>query len=317
MSETSGNTAGVLEPTTSVSTQSVQALNAGTPREARRELPEDPLVTIQPGKGWGALDLGDVWTYRELLYFLIWRDVKVRYKQTALGVAWVLLQPLLMTLIFTVFLGMLARVPTGGIPYPLMVYVGLLPWTFFSGAVATGGMSLVGNANLITKIYFPRLLIPASAVGSRLVDFAVAFVILIGLTLYYHDSVSVTWGILMLPPLIVLVTLLALGFGLLTSALNVKYRDIGVALPVLIQLWMFVSPVLYPASLVRQNIPQKWWLVYALNPLVGIVGGFRAALIGQDFDWPALAISAVFTAAMLLLSSFLFRRVEKSFADVI
>ena len=277
-------------------------------------LPEEPLVIIEPKRAGAGLGLRETWAYRELLYFLAWRDLKVRYKQTALGVVWVIMQPLLMTLIFTAFLGVLARVPTGGVPYPLMVYVGLLPWTFFSNAVMHGGSSIVGSANLITKVYFPRLTIPSAAVAARLVDFGVAFVILFGLMAFY--GVGPTWRSLMLPVLVVLTALLALGFAMLVAALNVRYRDVGVILPVAMQLWMFVSPVLYPSRLVRDAWPRAFRL-YALNPLVGIVDGFRSAIFGQPFDWPALGWSAAFTLAVVAGSAYLFRRVEKGFADVI
>lgn len=274
-------------------------------------LPDDPLVTIKPSKSWVALDLHSLWAYRELLYFLIWRDLKVRYKQTILGIAWVVMQPLLITLIFTVFLGFLVRVPSDGVPYPLFVYIGLLPWTFFSSAVTNSGNSLVSNAHLITKVYFPRLLVPASAVGARLMDFGIAFVLLAALMAYYR--VAPTRNIIALPGLIILVTLFALGCGMLISALNVKYRDIGIMIPVLMQLWMFVSPVVYPQSL----IPPKWQTLYALNPLVGIVGGFRAAVLGEAFNSTALIASVLITFALLAYSAYMFRRVEKSFADIV
>lgn len=277
-------------------------------------LPEEPIVTIEPRGSWARLEFRELWAYRELLYFLTWRDVKVRYKQTALGVLWVVIQPLLMTMIFTVFLGMLARVPTDGLPYPLMVYVGLLPWTFFANAVMQAGTSIVGNSNLITKVYFPRLIVPASAVAARLVDFAVAFGILFGLMAFYR--VGLTWQAAMLPALVVLPALLALGFGMLVAALNVRYRDVGVVLPVMMQLWMFVSPVLYPSRLVRDMWPGGYRL-YALNPMVGIVDGFRATLLGQPFDWAALGWAAAVTLFTVAGSAYAFRRVEKSFADII
>ncbi|HWS87089.1 MAG TPA: ABC transporter permease [Pyrinomonadaceae bacterium] len=278
---------------------------------APHALPDEPLVTIEPGKSWAGLDLRELWEYRELLYFLIWRDVKVRYKQAALGLAWVLIQPLLMTAVFTIFLGKLARVPSDGTPYMLFAYIGLLIWGFFSSSVMNSSASLVGNAHLITKVYFPRGVVPAAAVGARLVDLAVSSLLLVGLLVYYR--VAPTAALLALPPLLVMTTLLALACGMLTSSLNVKYRDMGVALPVLMQLWMYLSPVLYPLSLV----PEGWRGVYALNPLVGIVSGFRAAVLGGEFDWYALAVSASFTLALLVCASYLFRRVEREFADVI
>ena len=301
---------GVLKA--AVKTQSASDA-AATPRQdhVKPHLPSLPLVTIKPTTAHSALDFRDLWAYRELLYFLTWRDVKVRYKQTVLGVLWVVMQPLLTTLIFTIFLGMLARVPSGGVPYPLLVYAGLLPWTFFSSSVTSSGNSLVSSANLITKVYFPRLIVPMAAIGARLVDFGIAFLILVALMIYYR--VGLTWNVLALPALVVLTTLLALGLGLFISALNVRYRDVSMALPVLMQLWMFVSPVLYPLGLV----PERWRMLYSLNPLVGVIAGFRSALLGEAFNWWALAVTSVVTLVMLFSSAYMFRRVERSFADVI
>ena len=287
---------------------------ASTPPPAKRSLPEHPLVVIQPGRGFGGAWLRELWAYRELLFFLAWRDVKVRYKQTALGVLWVVMQPLLMTLIFTVFLGVLARVPSDGFPYPLMVFAALLPWTFFSNAINQSAASIVGNTSLITKVYFPRLIVPAASIGGRLIDFAVAFVILFGLMAFY--GVFPTWRIVMVPILVVLIALLALGFGFLVAALNVRYRDVGVILPVVMQLWMFASPVLYPSRLVRDAWPRGYAL-YALNPIVGIVDGFRAALFGRSFDWSALGVATVISLFILAVSAYFFRRVERRFADII
>ncbi len=298
----------VLEPAT---TQTTSSSRAEPPRQISPSLPEEPLVIIEPSKSWVAINLRDLWTYRELLYFLIWRDLKVRYKQAVLGVVWVVIQPLLTTVIFTIFLGLLARIPSDGIPYPIFVYAGLLPWTFFANAVSNSGNSLVGNAHLITKVYFPRMIIPGAAIGARLVDFAVAFITLAGFMIYYN--VAITWSILMLPVLVVLITLFSLGFGMWISALNVKYRDVGIAIPVLIQLWMFVSPVVYSSSLV----PARWQWIYALNPLVGIIEGFRASLLGREFNWSALAISTIITLALLIYAAYDFRRMEKSFADIV
>jgi homopolymeric O-antigen transport system permease protein len=275
-------------------------------------LPDEPLVRIRPGATRRLLDLHDLGPYRELLYFLTWRDVKVRYKQAFLGMAWVVVQPVLMTVIFTVFLGVLARVPSERrVPYPLFAYVGLLPWTFFSSAIQSSATSVVNNTHLITKVYFPRLIVPAAAVAARLVDFGVGFVVLIGLMILY--GVTPTWHAAALPLLILLTVLLALGVGLSISALNVKYRDVGIIVPVAVQLWMFVSPVLYPTSLV----PERWHSLYALNPLVGIIDGFRAAIFGRPFDWCALLSSTVITALVVVQGLYLFRRTEMSFADAI
>lgn len=304
----------ISEPTTTTT----PPVSSTPPRPSRHQLPDEPLVTIEPGKSWSAMDLREVWSHRGLLYFLIWRDLKVRYKQTFLGVAWVVMQPLLMTLIFTVFLGMLARVPTGGVPYPLLVYSGLLPWTFFSSAVTGCSYSLVGNAHLITKVYFPRVLIPAASVGARLVDFAISFAIMIGLMLFYrivlHYNLVLTWKLAFLPVLIALTTLLAFALGTLASGLNVRYRDVGVALPVLIQLGMFVSPVLYP---VNPLVPPNWRTLYFLNPIAGLIDGFRVALLGGEFSYFGLAVSAGYTIVLLICAGYLFRRIEQSFADVI
>ncbi len=280
-------------------------------------LPDEPLVTIEPNRSWLPLNFGDLWTYRELLYFLTWRDIRVRYKQTLLGILWVVMQPLLMTLIFSVFLGILARVPTGGLPYPLLIFTGLLPWNLFSSGVGAATYSLVGNSNLITKVYFPRVLVPAASIAARLVDFAIAFAFLGGILAYYrvvrHYDIALTWNLAAIPFLIALTTLLSFGLGMLVSALNVKYRDVGVALPVIIQLWMFVSPVLYPSGIV----PGKWQQLYALNPLVGLIDGFRAALLGERFNQFALAVSVSFTIGLLIVSAFIFRRFEKNFADFV
>ncbi|MGI9164775.1 MAG: ABC transporter permease [Pyrinomonadaceae bacterium] len=274
-------------------------------------LPDRPLVTIEPSGSWVALDLRSLWVYRELLYFLTWRDVKVRYKQTLLGAAWAIIQPLFSMLVFTLLFGRLAGLPSDGIPYPLFAYAGLLPWTFFQTAVTNSGNSLVGNSNLITKVYFPRMIIPGATVGAALIDFAVAFVVLIGLMIYY--GVALTWGILMLPVLVALTTLLALGVGMWMSALNVKYRDIRYALPFLIQLWMFFSPIIYPLSMV----PEKWRWLLALNPLTGIIEGFRSSLFGRKFDWTIIIISTAITLLLLVYSAYAFRRMEKTFADIV
>ncbi len=299
----------VLEPATITPSKQAERTLHTAP-----QLPDEPLVRIRPGRSWVAVDLSDLWAYRELFYFLIWRDLKVRYKQTALGVAWAILQPLFTMLIFTLFFGKLAGIEsrTGGVPYPVFVYAGLLLWTFFSNAVTNSGNSLVGNSNLLSKIYFPRMLIPAATVGAGLVDLAIAFLLLIPLMIYY--GVAVSWTVVMLPPLVALTTLLALGVGMWLSALNVKYRDVRFALPFLIQLWMFVSPIIYPSSFV----PDRWRWLLALNPLTGIIDGFRASLFGhQEFDWATLALSTVITLAVLLYAAYAFWRMEENFADIV
>ena len=272
---------------------------------------DKPIVVIEPGKSWVSLNLSDLWGYRELIYFLIWRDVKVRYKQTLLGAAWAVIQPLVNMLIFTVLFGKLVKIPSDSVPYPIFVYAGLLPWTFFSNAVTGSGNSLIGNANLITKIYFPRMIIPTSAVGAGLVDFIIAFILLAGLMVYY--GIALTWNILLLPAMILLTTLLALGIGMWMAAMNVKYRDVRYALPFVIQAWMFLTPIIYPSSL----IPESWRWTLKLNPLAGIIEGYRASLCTLPVDWAALAVSAFATLAILLFSSYTFRRMEKDFAEFV
>ncbi|HKQ06563.1 MAG TPA: ABC transporter permease [Blastocatellia bacterium] len=272
--------------------------------------PELQVVTIGASR-WSQFGLKDMWAYRELFFFLTWRDVKVRYKQTLLGVAWAVLQPVFTMIVFTLFFGRFAGIPSDGIPYPLFALAGLLPWTFFSNAVSASSNSLVGNANLITKVYFPRIIIPGAATAAALVDFAVAFVILIVLMIYY--GIAISWNLALLPALVLLTTLLALGVGMWTSALNVQYRDIRYALPFMMQIWMFVSPIIYPTSI----IPEKYRWALALNPLSGIITGYRASLFGQQFDWSALAVASVATLAFLLYSAYSFRRMENKFADII
>ena len=274
-------------------------------------LPAEPLVVIQPTKRWTLLSFKDIWAYRELLFFLTWRDVKVRYKQTALGAAWAILQPLFMMVIFTIFFGRLAAVDSAGVPYPVFALAGLVPWTFFSNSITASGNSLVGSANLITKVYFPRLIVPAAAMLAGLVDFVLAFVLLCVLMVYYQ--IVPTIQILFLPVLVVLTALFSLGVGTWFSALNVKYRDVRFALPFLIQLWLFVSSVILPST----SIPLKWRWLLMLNPMSGIIEGYRAALFGLPFDWPALGIASGLTILTLLYSIYAFGRVERSFADII
>lgn len=274
-------------------------------------LPTEPLVVIQPSKKWNLLSLKDIWAYRELLFFLTWRDVKVRYKQTALGAAWAILQPLFMMIIFTIFFGRLAAVGSSGIPYPLFALAGLVPWTFFANSITASGNSLVGSANLITKVYFPRLIVPAAAMLAGLVDFVLAFVMLCLLMLYYR--VTLTTQVLFLPVLVFMTALFGLGVGTWMSALNVKYRDVRFALPFLIQLWLFVSSVILPST----SVPQKWRWILLLNPMSGIIEGYRSALFGLPFDWTALGIAFILTIAVLLYAIYAFGRVERSFADII
>jgi lipopolysaccharide transport system permease protein len=270
-----------------------------------------PLILIDADSFSLKLGLREIWAYRELLFFLTWRDIKIRYKQTLLGASWAVIQPLFAMLLFTLFFGRLARVPSDNIPYPVFAYAGLLPWTFFSNAIINAGNSLIGSSSLITKVYFPRVIIPAAAVLAGLLDFAIAFLLLIPLLLYY--DIEVTWKILLLPLFILQATLLALGAGMWLSALNVKYRDVRYALPFVIQLWLFASPVIYPASM----MPDRWRWVLALNPMTGIIESFRASLFGHEFPVATILPAVVITIVILLYSFFAFRRAEDSFADIV
>ena len=270
------------------------------------------LSIIEPKKGWIPIDLKEIWKYRELLYFLTKRDIKVRYKQTVLGGLWAIIQPLFTMIVFTLFFGKLAKVPSDGIPYPIFVYAGLLPWTYFANALAASGNSLVGSQNLISKVYFPRLIIPASASLTGLLDLFIAMLILGVLMIYYQFLPGI--GILIFPVLVGLTFLCAVGVGLWLSALNVEYRDIRYAIPFLIQLWMFVSPVIYPVSLVSEKYQ---WLL-ALNPMVGIIKAYRASLLGHmPIDWFLLSISTAMVAVLFGSGIYYFRRMEKTFADVV
>lgn len=274
---------------------------------------ELPLQVIEPPKGWVGINWGEIWRYRELLYFLTWRDVKIRYKQTALGAAWAILQPVMTMIVFTVFFGRMAGLAekTGGIPYPIFALTGLLPWTFFATSIANGGNSLVGSANLITKVYFPRLVIPLASVGAALVDLGVSFSVLLVMMVYY--KVEVTWQLLLVPLFLAGTLLAATGVGSLLSALTVEYRDFRYVVPFLTQMWMFVSPVIYPPSIV----PERFRPLLALNPMAGIIDGFRAAFLGRPFDWGNIAISLVVAALFFLAGAAYFRKVERRFADVI
>ena len=270
-----------------------------------------PHALLRPESAGVQLNLQDLWAYRELLYFLTWRDIKVRYKQTLMGVAWVVIQPLLTMLIFTVVFTRFVKADVGDIPYPLFAYAGLLLWTFFSVSVTSGTHSLISNTSLVTKVYFPRAFIPAAAVGAGLVDLSVGAVPLLGFALYYR--VNVTWGLLLLPAFLLLGALLALSVGMVASALTVRYRDLRHALPFILQLWMFASPVFYPVRLV----PERWRWALAANPLTGVLEGFRASLAGTPFDWQLVAVPVVVAPALVCLAFYVFRRLEDTFADVI
>lgn len=273
-------------------------------------MPDKPLITGGTSDSRASLNLREMWEYRELLYFLTWRDIKVRYKQTAMGAAWAIVQPLFTMLIFTLFFSLFVGVPSDGMPYPVFAYAGLLPWTFFASAVSNCSNSIIGSAGLITKVYFPRMIIPAAAVGAGLVDLIIAAVILITLTLLY--GMTLTGSLVMMLLLAALTMILALGVGILIAALTARYRDVRHVLPFVLQLWMFSSPIIYPLSVV----PEKWRWALELNPLTGIIEGFRSSLTGRAFNWRAIIVSSVVASALLIASAFIFRRLEKSFADV-
>jgi lipopolysaccharide transport system permease protein len=275
-----------------------------------------PTVVIQPTRGLAAVQLRAVWEYRELLYFLVWRDVKVRYKQTALGVAWIVLQPVISTVVFTVLFGMLLHVPSGGVPYPVFALAGLVPWNYFAGSLTKSSTSLVGSSHLISKVYFPRLIIPLSGVLSGLVDFGVTLGVLAALMVVCQ--ITPTWGVLLLPAFLLLAMATALGFGLWLAALNVRYRDVNYLVPFAVQIWMYLTPVVYGVTLIPQ--PYRWLL--ALNPMTAVVEGFRWALLGsaapasQSGGW-IVAVSVAIVVVVLVGGLFFFRNTERSFADVI
>ena len=274
---------------------------------------ERPPVTVRkPTRGWTALKLRDLWQYRELLYFLTWRDIKVRYKQSVLGAIWAIIQPVMTMIIFSVIFGQFARLPSDGVPYPIFAFTALLPWNLFAGALTRSTASVVGSANLVQKVYFPRLVIPVASTLAVLVDFAIAFLVLVGLMFYY--GFVPTLATLTLPMFILLALATALGVGLWLSALNVQYRDVGHAIPFLVQAWLYASPVAYAASL----IPERWQALYAINPMVGVIEGFRWALLGTGpGPGPMLAVSSGITLVLLISGALYFRRMEKTFADVV
>jgi lipopolysaccharide transport system permease protein len=275
---------------------------------------EPTTIYIKPSKGLAALNLRDMWIYRELIYFMIWREIKVRYKQTMLGAAWAIIQPVLTMIVFTFLFGRIAKLPTdGNIPYPIFSYTALLPWGLFVAALNQASRSLTSNQNMVSKIYFPRLVLPLASVLSGLIDFVIAFVILIGLMIYYHiaPSINVLWA---LPLFLVLTIVTALGVALWLSAINVQYRDVNYALPFMTQFWLFATPVAYSSNL----ISEKWRLVYSLNPMAGVVNGFRWALLGVG-NGPDTGLWISLGIALLIMISglFYFRNMEKTFADTI
>jgi len=269
-------------------------------------------IVIEPSRGWMALNLRELWRYRELLFFLAWRDIKVRYKQTALGAAWAILQPLLTMIVFSVIFGQLAKLPSDGIPYPVFTYTALLPWQLFAFSLSNSSTSLISNQNLITKVYFPRLIAPLASVLAGVVDFAIAFVVLLGLMAYYH--IIPTWDILYLPLFVLLAIFSALAVGVWLSALSVKYRDVRYIVPFLSQIWFYATPIAYTSSL----IPKNWRVLYGLNPMTGVVDGFRGALLGsQAGNGSMIWVSAIVVMLMFISGLYYFRRMEDGFADVI
>jgi len=271
-----------------------------------------PVTVIRPSRGWISLNLRDLWEYRELLYFLTWRDIKVRYKQTVLGAAWAIIQPFFTMVVFSVFFGKLAKMPSDGIPYPIFSYAALVPWTFFANGLSQSSSSLVASANLIKKVYFPRLVVPISAVISGVVDFVLAFVVLLGMMLFY--GIVPTAAIVWLPVLLLLALVTSLGVGLWLTAMNVQFRDVRYAVPFLVQAWMFATPIAYPSSLLNE----PWRTLYGINPMAGVVEGFRWALLGTETaPGPLVLVSALVAVGLLISGAYYFRRMERTFADVV
>ncbi len=273
---------------------------------------DTPLIRIEPSKGWSSVKLKELFEYRELLYFLIWRDIKVRYKQTVMGAAWAIIQPFFTMVVFTIFFGRLAKMPSDGIPYPIFSYAALVPWTFFANGLNQGSSSLVSSANLIKKVYFPRLAIPVATVLSGIVDFALAFIVLIGMMFYY--GIMPTAHIFWLPLFLLLSLIISLGVSLWLSAMNVQFRDVHFVIPFLTQLWLFATPIAYPSSL----LSEPWRTIYGINPMVGVVEGFRWALLGTNTaPGPVILVSSLVSLATLVSGALYFRRMEKNFADIV
>jgi lipopolysaccharide transport system permease protein len=282
------------------------------PGEERVVVSSDlPVAYIRPSRGWVPVNLREIWQYRELFYFLVWRDIKVRYKQTALGAAWAIIQPFFTMVVFSIFFGRLAGIPSDGVPYPVFAFAALVPWTFFANGLTQSANSLVIDQNLIKKVYFPRLAIPTATVLAGLVDFALAFLVLLGMMLYF--GIAPTANVLWLPPLLLLALVTSLGVGLWFAALNVQYRDVRYVVPFLVQFWLFATPIAYPSSLLEE----PWRTLYAINPMFGVVEGFRWALLGTETaPGPMIGVSATAALAILAGGALYFRRMEKTFADV-
>ena len=280
-------------------------------REHEVDIASVPVTTIRPLRGWIPINLSELWVYRELFYFLTWREIKVRYKQTMLGAAWAIIKPLLMMVVFTLFFGNLMKVPSQGIPYPIFSYAALLPWTMFAESITKSSNSLVQDRNLVQKVYFPRLVMPLASILSTLVDFAIAFIILIGMMFYfgYPPTIQMLW----LPAFIILAMMAALGVGLWLSAINVQYRDVRYTTPFLVQLWLFASPVIYSSTL----LPERFQAIYGLNPMAGVIEGFRWALLSTEPPGSLITVSVIIVILLLISGAFYFRRMEKTFADVI
>jgi len=306
-----------------VTTEATEILESQRSREPADAVPEqragvaqgsgyDIVTVIEPSRGWVSLQLKELWHYRDLLFFLAWRDISVRYKQTILGAAWAIIQPFFSMVVFSLFFGRLAKIPSDGVPYPIFSYAALLPWQYFSQAMSSSSNSLVGSSNLLTKVYFPRLVIPLASVITPAIDFAIAFVVLLGMMAFY--GIALTWNVLWLPAFLLLALITALGVGLWLSAMNVQYRDIRYAVPFLVQFWMFASPVTYPSSIV----PAQWRALYGLNPMAGVIEGFRWALLGTETGpGPLTAVSVAAALVLLVSGAFYFRRMERTFADVV
>jgi lipopolysaccharide transport system permease protein len=272
---------------------------------------EENIFIIRPLRGWVPVDLLEVWRYRELLYFLVWREIKVRYKQTLLGVAWAVIQPFCMMVVFTFFFGRFVSVSSQGVPYPLFSYAALLPWMVFVEGVTRSANSIVADSGLIRKVYFPRLIMPLSGVISPLIDFCFAFLVFLGLMFYFKFPITVR--IIWLPLIVGFAVVTSFAVGLWLSAINVRYRDVRYAIPFLIQIWFFASPVVYSSS----NLPGSWHFLYSLNPMVGVIEGFRWVLLGGKSPDPVAGVSIIAVLLILFLGLIYFRRMERSFADVV
>ena len=282
------------------------------PIAAVSPVPDLPITYIRPPRGSVPVGFAELWAYRELLYFLTWRDIKVRYKQTVLGAAWAILQPVLTMVVFSLFFGKLAGIPSDGLPYPIFAFAALVPWQFFAYGLTQSSNSLVGSSNLLKKVYFPRLVIPISSILSGAIDFLLAFLVLFGMMVFW--GIPPTWNVVWLPLLLLLTLLTSLGVGLWLAALNVRFRDIRYTVPFLVQLWLFLTPIAYPSSLV----PPAWRTLYALNPMVGVVEGFRWALLGvSSAPGPMVLVSALVSLLLLVSGTLYFRRMEQTFADLV